>query len=350
MINYKNILEQQLGRDGLSVNVIELKNNHGMTATFMDIGATWLSSQVVVNGKPREMLLGIHSIDDHYRSGACMGATVGRYANRIKNGQISIDGIAHQLVTNQGKHTLHGGDGFHFRRWTIEKVSSSHVTFSLVSEDGDQGFPGEVSVQVTYQLSDDNQLHIDFNATTTKDTYVNLTNHAYFNLSASKQGDALAHQLSINTEYFLPVSNEGIPYGELRAVAKSSFDFRAPKSLASDFMSDEDQNNVKGYDHSFLLKAECLSGEEVAAELVSPEKDVTMQVLTTKPAIQLYTGNYLGGVPKPEGGYYADHAGIALEAQFMPDSPNNPHWPQKSVLLKVGEHYKHSTIYRFLAD
>jgi aldose 1-epimerase len=343
----KERIEAGLASDGQPAKVVELKNSQGMTATFMDIGATWLSATMPVKGQARELLLGVGSVDDYYNHGGCLGSTVGRYANRIKQGQLTIDGETFSLPTNAAGNTLHGGsDGFHKRRWTIEKQTEDKVQFTLVSEDGDQGFPGEVAVLLTYELTELNQVQIHFRAVSTKSTVVNLTNHAYFDLSGGTAEDCLTHSLMVNAPQFLPSDDTGIPFGDLLDVDGTSFDFRTLKPIGHSFKSDEHQVRANGYDHSFLLDRECMSGE-VAAELVSPQGDLSMKVFTTKPAIQVYTGNFLAGSPKREGGEYHNYAGVALETQYMPDSPNHPEWPQPDVVLREEEEYMQSTVYQF---
>ncbi len=343
----KEQFEQGLASDGQPVKVVELKNSSGMTATFMDVGATWLSATMPVKGKTRELLLGVGNVDQYYNHGGCLGSTVGRYANRIKQGKLYIDDTLFELPANAAGNNLHGGpDGFHRRRWNIEKQTADKVQFSLVSEDGDQGFPGEVAVLLTYELTELNQVQIHYRAVSTKPTVVNLTNHAYFDLSGGEADDCLTHTMSLNASKFLPSDDTGIPFGELLDVAGTSFDFTTAKPIGHSFKSDEHQVRANGYDHSFLLDAECMSGE-VAAEVISPQNDLSMKVFTTKPAIQVYTGNFLVGTPKREGGTYENYAGVALETQYMPDSPNHPEWPQPDVVLREEEEYMHTTVYQF---
>lgn len=343
-------MTKEAASDGRPAQVFTLVNAQGTLFSFMDIGATWLSCLVLVEGKAREVLLGVSLMAQHRQQSVYLGATVGRYANRIQAGQFNCQGKVYQLDTNQSGNCLHGGpSGFDQRRWRAEHVDSQTLVFTLRSEDGDQGFPGNLSVQVCYELSDDNELTIRYTATVDKSCPVNLTNHAYFNLMGADRGlDCLAHQLQVNAAYYLPTDENGIPLGELKPVADTGFDFTRSKTICRDFMVDEDQKRTSGYDHSFLLNLECRGGKAVAARVISPDRMITLEVLTTKPAMQLYTGNFLAGTPDRSGGEYLEQAGFALETQFLPDSPNHPQWPQPSCILQPGERYQHSTTYRFI--
>ncbi|MGR6838229.1 galactose-1-epimerase [Aliivibrio wodanis] len=342
-------MTQEAASDGRLAQLFELKNENGMRAVFMDIGATWLSCKVPVKGKLREVLLGQSTMAGFKKQASYMGVTVGRYANRIANGKFKIDGTKYQVDTNQAGNTLHGGtEGFNQRRWSVIEETPNSVEFNLVSPDGDQGFPGELTVNVKYLLTDDNQVVISYNGRTTKSTPVNLTNHAYFNLlGADNEYLALDHILSINASEYVPTTDVGIPKGLWKKVKDTNFDFSDPKVISQDFMLDKDQGNAKGYDHSFVLDKTCTKGE-CAASLTSPDSVVTMHVVTTKPAMQLYTGNWLAGTPNRVGGEYQDYSGIALETQFLPDAPNHPEWDHPNSFLTPEETYRHSTCYQFI--
>lgn len=342
-------MTKEVASDGRLAQLFELKNENGMRAVFMDIGATWLSCKVPVKGQLREVLLGQSSMADFLNQQSYMGVTVGRYANRIANGKFKIDGTKYQVDTNQAGNTLHGGtEGFNQRRWSVIEETPNSVEFNLVSPDGDQGFPGELTVNVKYLLTDDNQVVISYNGRTTKSTPVNLTNHAYFNLlGADNEYLALDHILSINASEYVPTTDVGIPKGLWKKVKDTNFDFSDPKVISQDFMLDKDQGNGKGYDHSFVLDKTCTKGE-CAASLTSPDSLVTMHVVTTKPAMQLYTGNWLAGTPNRVGGEYQDYSGIALETQFLPDAPNHPEWDHPNSFLTPEETYRHSTCYQFI--
>jgi len=243
---------------------------------------------------------------------------------------------------------LHGGkDGWSHRRWEIASQSEQKVAFSIFSADGDQGFPGNVTASVTYELTDDNQVAISYKASTDKTTPLNLTNHAYFNLmGADSDSDILDHKLQVNADYYLPTTSEGIPLGDLVSVENTSFDFRTPKAIGQDLLADEQQKNTNGYDHSYLLDDSCKTGHAVAA-VESSDGSLSMQVFTDKPAIQFYGGNFLAGTPSRSGGEYKIYQGLALETQYLPDSPNHPEWPQESCMTQPGEEYAFNTVYKF---
>lgn len=334
--------------DGQPAKLVELTNATGMKVVFMDIGATWLSCVVPVAGEMREVLLGLSTMEDFKQHGSFLGVTVGRYANRIANSQYSWQGETYHLNGNQGAHCLHGGkDGWSHRRWDIVSKSNQQVEFSIFSADGDQGFPGNATASVTYELTDDNQVVISYKASTDKATPLNLTNHAYFNLLGAESGaDILDHKLQVNADYYLPTTSEGIPLGELASVENTSFDFRTAKTVKQDLLTDEQQKNCKGYDHSFLLDDSCKTGQTVAT-VEAPDGSLSMQVLTDKPAIQFYGGNFLEGTPNRKGSTYKQYQGLALETQYLPDSPNHSDWPQESCFTLPGEEYAFTTVYKF---
>lgn len=338
----------QLAQDGKPAKLVTLSNGQGMQVVLMDIGATWLGCQVPVDGAPREVLLGVSTMADFEAQRCYMGATVGRYANRIADGRFELDGKTVQVATNQAGNCLHGGvEGFDKRRWEIVAQDALSVTFSLYSHDGDQGFPGTLSVDVTYTLSEDNGVTISYSALTDKPTPVNLTNHAYFNLQGAECGeDCLSHHLTLRADKFVPTREDGIPLGDIAPVEGTSFDFRAGKTLAQDVLTDGQQQNAKGYDHSYLFDAARDVNKSVAT-VISPDGRVTMDVFTDKPAMQLYGGNWLAGTPNRSGGEYQDYAGLALETQFLPDTPNHPHWPVPSCILAPGDTYHYFTRYQF---
>ncbi|QKJ86432.1 galactose-1-epimerase [Paramixta manurensis] len=332
--------------DGQPWRITVLRNRNGMVATFMDWGATWLSARVPMkDGSVREALLGCATPSDYLQQSAYLGATVGRYANRIANARLQTAGI--QLVANQGEHQLHGGpQGFDKRRWQIVSQSDSEVHYRLDSSDGDQGFPGTLLVSLRYQLDDDNRLSIIYESQVSKPCPVNLTNHAYFNLDAN-HGDARQHHLQLHADRYLPVDNSGIPRGTLKAVEQTTFDFRQPKTIAQHFLQDDDQRAAKGYDHAFLLNP---SAAQPAAQLWSADRALSLTVRTTAPALQFYSGNYLAGTPAREQGTYNDYQGIALESGFLPDSPNHPEWPQADCWQQPGETRRTVTHYTLTAE
>lgn len=334
--------------DGQPASLIELKNKSGMSITLMDIGATWLSCVLPLGKKGREVLLGTSNMHDFKKMSSYMGVTAGRFANRIALGQFEIDNKKYQVLTNQAGNTLHGGpDGFSSRRWDIASQGTNYVQFGLISPDGDQGFPGNLSVFVTYQLTDDDQVVISYQASTDKATPINLTNHAYFNLQGESSGkDCKSYSLQINADSYLPTNDTGIPLGALAPVIGTGFDFCVEKEIGQDLLADDQQQSPQGYDHSFFLNPQCRNGE-CAATVTTADKKVKMKVYTNKPAIQLYTGNWLAGEKGRKGQEYKTYAGVALETQFLPDSPNHPEWEQESVILRPGEEYSYQTRYGF---
>lgn len=335
--------------DGQPFILTTLKNAAGMTVTFMDWGATWLSALLPLkSGEQRELLLGCQTPQDYLHQGAYLGATVGRYANRIAHASLNIDGKPHPLIANQGEHQLHGGpNGFHARRWQIVKQDEQQVVYQLHSPDGDQGFPGNLDVTLTYRLTADHRLEIEYQAQTDRACPVNLTNHAYFNLDGAGH-DARQQRLQLFADRYLPVDGDGIPSADLTAVAETGMDFRQPKTLQQDLLRDRDQQRVKGYDHAYLLHDTCHGLASPAAHLWSADGKVAMTVFTTAPALQLYSGNYLGGTPARDGGSYQNYAGIALESEFLPDSPNHPEWPQPDCWLQPGQRYQSATHYQLI--
>ncbi|SNY80131.1 galactose-1-epimerase [Enterobacter sp. CC120223-11] len=336
-----------LAPDGLPFRLLTLRNSAGMVVTLMDWGATLLSARIPMkDGSVREALLGCASPEQYPHQAAFLGASVGRYANRIADSRFTLDGVTFELTPSQGPNQLHGGpDGFDKRRWQVVNQNDNSVLFALESADGDQGFPGNLSATAHYRLTNDNRIAIEYRATVDKACPVNMTNHVYFNLDGGLS-DVRQHKLQIAAEAYLPVDDTGIPRAGLKEVAQTSFDFRQPKAIASEFLSDDDQRKVKGYDHAFLLSAKGDLTQD-AATLWSADEKLQLKVRTTAPALQFYSGNYLGGTPSRETQPYADWQGLALESEFLPDSPNHPEWPQPDCVLLPGEEYVSVTEYQF---
>lgn len=353
----------QLAPDGHPVRLIVLRNKQGFSAQFMDWGATWLSCLVPVSksnltssptgtnleSSLREVLLRSPNLAAHLRQTEYLGATVGRYTNRINRAAYpcaelgGLDTV--QLVANDGKNSLHGGlRGFDSRRWQVESCDTTKVTFRLVSADGDQGFPGCLEVRASYELTPDNAVRVTFEASTDKPSPVNLSNHAYFNL-APQYTNVLMHHLQIQADQFVPVCKSGIPRAGLKDVVGTSFDFRAGKRIGQDLLADREQRRVGGYDHGYLLYTDAVNGGLPVATLLAPDAKVQLTMTTTKPALQVYTGNHLGGLLGASGCAYTAHAGIALETEFLPDAPNHPEWPHASSILLPGQRYFHQTTF-----
>ncbi|HIF9496259.1 TPA: galactose-1-epimerase [Photobacterium damselae] len=348
IIKLVQTMAQSPSFDGQPAKLAHLTNASGMTASFMDIGATWLSCTVPMPEGAREVLLRSANMDEHMKQTAYFGSIIGRFANRIAKGQFSVDGVDYQLDINNGENALHGGlVGFDKRRWAIEKQTDNQVCFALRSVDGDQGYPGNLDVMVTYTLDEENQLTILYQAHCDASCPVNLTNHAYFNLAGEGSAfNALEHSLQIKAPYYLPADATAIPTGDYKPVVGNSFDFTSLKLIGSEFLQDEDQKLAAGYDHSFVFSEDIVDGKTPVAKLVSPNQDLTMIVKTTKPAMQVYTGNYLlGSIGASKA--YQNHDGVALETQYFPDSPNKEQWQQRCPLLLPEQTYYHQTCYQF---
>ena len=316
-----------------------LENNY-LKITLSNFGASWLSCIVKHPKGDREVL--ITTMPKRWaEQSAYFGATVGRYANRIANGKYELNGKVYQLAKNNGDNNLHGGvKGANAVEWQVLEQSPQAVKFCYTFADGEEGFGGEVKATVTYRLTD-NQLEVYFDALSDQATPLCLTNHAYFNLDSSTT--IHHHSLQLNASHYLPVSENGIPNGLLKAVDSTSFDFRQPKAIEEDLLADTDQRAVRGYDHAFLIAKEnqnftaCLSVE-----------DLQLCLETSMPAVQLYTGNWLAGQPCGESGVCEDYAGVALEPEFFPDSPNHPELAAFGGISQANEPYHHSVYYRFV--
>jgi len=333
--------------DGRPPILIELAHASGVRLTLMDWGATWLSWRVPVGDSEREVLLGCAELEDYFTQTAYLGATVGRYANRIGHSQFARDGRVYHLTPTQGDVQLHGGpDAFDSRRWRILEQGPEYVVLGIESPDGDQGFPGNLSATVCYRLQADARVSMEYTATVDAPCPVNLTNHAYFNLDGGAT-DVRQHGLLINAHQYLPIDPVMIPLGELAPVAGTGFDFTSTKLIAKDFLADAQQQLASGYDHSYLLDPECRNMAKLAASTVSADGRLTMDLYTTKPALQFYSGNFLKGVPARQDGSYTANQGLALETQFLPDSPNHPEWPQADCWLQPGDVYRHTTVLAF---
>lgn len=311
---------------------IRLARPGGLEVTFMDWGATWLSCRVPVTGEdtPREVLLGHPTPQDYATQPGYLGATVGRYANRIGGAHLlDAAGIRHPLVPHPAgsRHQLHGGpDGFSHRRWQVLEASETTVCFALDSPDGDQGFPGALHAEVTYTLTDAMTLVMDIRATVTAPCPVALTQHAYFNLDA-RHDTVREHTLQLAASRYLPVDAELLPLGGPVPVDATGFDFRQPKPIGRDLGRDAQQQATRGYDHGWLLDDHARGARAPAALLTSSDGRLSMALSTTLPAVQVYTGNYLPHA----------HAGVAMEPGYLADSPAHPEWPQPTVWLQPGQ-------------
>lgn len=329
--------------------VIALTNSNGMKILLSTLGASWISCILPMPNGKRDVLLGSPNMAAQMVQGVYLGATVGRVANRIANGRFSLDGRQYTLTTNQGEHCLHGGeDNFSYRVWRVTQVNQQEAIFSLTSDDGDQGFPGELQAEVRYILTDENKVIIDYRTQVSKRCPVNLTNHAYFNLAGEDSvKTALEHDLQLAATHYLPIDKNGIPTGEWRDVTDTFFDFRRKKRIGYDFLQDDDQKAAGGYDHAMIFDPELTDGEKIVASVFSPDGDVRMDIATTMPSMQIYTGNYLISVPG-KSRYYTPFSGIALETQFPPDAVNHPEWgEQYNGVSQPNQVYHQKTSYQF---
>ena len=342
-------------RRGESVSLYTLKNPHGMELTVTNYGGIIVSLRVPDRGgKLDDVVLGYDSLADYERSSPYFGAIIGRYGNRIARGRFTLDGRAYTLATNNGPNHLHGGvRGFDKVVWEAAPFErrggdSVGLVFRHTSPDGDEGYPGTLRATVTYTLTGKNELIFDYHATTDRATPVNLTQHSYFNLAGDGKGDILGHVVTINADRFTPVDSTLIPTGEIRSVAGTPFDFRTPTPIGARIEQNDQQLRYgPGYDHNFVLNKSGKQGEPtLAARVLEPTSGRVMEIYTTEPGLQFYSGNFLDGTLRGKKGVVYKHRyGFAMETQHFPDSPNKPAFP--STILRPGEEYRSRTIYRF---
>lgn len=338
--------------DGQAIDLYTMTNSHGMQVAIMNYGGIVVSLKVPDRaGHFDDVVLGFDNLDGYLKPEPYFGALIGRYGNRIGHAQFTLDGKTYHLPKNDGDNTLHGGTkGFDKRVWTAREAGSRPPALELtyLSKDGEEGFPGNLSVTVTYTLTDANELKIDYVAKTDKDTVLNLTNHSYFNLAGQGNGDILGDQIMINADRFTPVDAGLIPTGELKSVAGTPFDFRKSAVIGAHINDNNEQLKLgKGYDHNFVLNRNG-SGLSLAARVTEPRTGRVMEVLTTQPGVQFYTGNFLDGTIHGKGGkVYGHRYALCLETQHFPDSPNKPSFP--TTELKPGQTYHQTTVYRFSA-
>jgi len=333
--------------EGKEVDLYTLTNANGLKASVMTYGGILVSLEVPDrNGKLEDIVLGYDSLGEYLKKNPYFGAIVGRYANRIAEGRFSLRGVQYRLAKNDGENHLHGGNkGFDKVVWNAESIkldSAVGVKLSYLSKDGEEGYPGNLSCSVEYLLTNRNEFTVNYHATTDKPTVVNLTHHSYFNLAGQGNGDILGHELMVNAEKFTPVGKGLIPTGELKSVKGTPMDFMTATAIGAQI------GNVEGgYDHNYVLTGEGGS-LKLAARVYEPSSGRVMEIFTTEPGIQFYSGNFLGGGMRGKfGRLYQKHGGFCLETQHFPDSPNKPNFP--SVVLNPGEQYAHRTIHRFSA-
>jgi aldose 1-epimerase len=335
--------------DGTVVDLYIMTSEKGMEVKITNYGGIIMSIKTPDrSGKLGDVVLGYETLEAYLKRNPFFGCIVGRYGNRIAKATFSLNGVEHNLARNSGENHIHGGvKGFDKKVWVANPVSRADgvaLELNYLSKDGEEGYPGNLSVKVTYTLNNNNELKIDYLATTDKDTIVNLTNHSYFNLAGD--GDILGHEVMINADRFTPVAAGLIPTGELRSVKGSPLDFLKPVAIGARIDSQEEQMALgRGYDHNYVLNHK--PGElGLAAQVYEPKTGRVMEVYTTEPGVQFYTGNNLDGSITGKGGQaYVRRSGFCLETQHFPDSPNRPQFP--STVLKKGEKYQTTTSFKF---
>jgi len=340
---------------GQPVDLYVLTNKSGAQASITNYGGAVVSLKMPDrNGKLADVVLGYDTVDGYVNDKAYFGALVGRYGNRIGHAQFVLDGKTFTLAKNNGDNSLHGGvKGFNKALWTAKILPAKDgqsLELSYLSKDGEEGFPGNLRVSVVYTLTDTNALRIEYSATTDKKTVVNLTNHSYFNLAGQGNGDILGHLLTIQADQFTPVDADLIPTGELRDVMDTPFDFRKATAIGARIDQPDEQLKLGGgYDHNFVLRMSMDHGEFLAARVLEPASGRVMEVWTTEPGVQFYTGNFLDGKTVGKGGVaYPKRSAFCLETQHFPDSPNQPKFP--STVLNAGARYHTVTTYKFSVE
>lgn len=331
-----------------SLQVFELVNRKGMKLTATNFGGKVISLWVPDrNGVLTDIVLGYDDVHHYLQGNPHFGALIGRFANRIANGRFAMNGNVYQLTINNRNNALHGGsNGFHNVCWKVEESASAYLRLSYLSQAGEEGYPGNLKVVVEYVLADDNEFIIEYQAQTDAATLVNLTHHSFFNLAGEGQGNILHHELVINASRFCPVDANLIPTGQLQLVKGTAFDFESPRLIGALIdASDEQLVRGNGYDHNWVLN-KANRELSLAARVFEPTSGRAMEVFTTEPGIQFYSGNFLDGSDKGKGGKsYGFRSAFCLEAQHFPDSPNQPSFP--STILQPGEIYRQTTVHRF---
>jgi len=334
--------------DGKQTHLYTLKNKNGMIATLTNYGAHLVSLTVPdKTGKLTDVVVGFDDIDGYKNSlSAYYGATIGRYGNRIARGHFTLDGKGYDLFINNAPNTLHGGKkGFNDVVWDAKQLNDHSIAFTYLSKDMEEGYPGNLDCKVTYELTDDNAVKISYEATTDKPTIVNLTNHSYFNLDGIGSGTILNHLVEFKAANYTPVDATSIPTGKIAPVAGTPFDFTKPATIGSRInVADEQLKNGQGYDHNFVLDKHDINSP--VATVTGDKSGIKMQIFTTEPGLQFYSGNFMKGSNTMLGGKKDEYrSAFAMETQHYPDSPNQPSFP--STVLRPGQVYKTVTIYKF---
>ena len=351
-----DVRKQSFGKtgDGRPVDLYTLTNSKGMEVRAMTYGGIIVSLRVPdKTGKLDDVVLGHDALDGYLVNPPYFGVIVGRYANRIGNATFTLDGVKYTLAKNDGPNSLHGGvNGFNKQVWEakpFKDASGVGVAFSYLSKDGEEGYPGNLKVKVSYVLTDENQLVIDYEATTDKATPLNLSQHSYFNLAGEGSGDILGHHLMLNADRFTPVDKTLIPTGEIRPVQGTPLDFTQPTAIGARINDNYEQLVVgRGYDHNFVINRK-EDGLILAARVHEPTSGRVLEVFTTEPAVQFYSGNFLDGtITGKHGHVYKQRNGFCLETQHYPDSPNHPDFP--STILRPGATFHSQTVFKFSAQ
>ena len=340
----------EMNVEGAKTHLYTLRNAAGTEVAITNYGAKIVSLMVADRtGRMTDVVLGHNTIEEYLHSEEpYFGAICGRYANRIARGRFTLDSVTYdRLAINNGPNALHGGlRGFNAVVWDARKVDDCTLELRYISADGEEGYPGELSTTVTYHLTQDNAVEIGYHAVTTKPTVLNLTNHSYFNLSGAGDPSIADHTLEINADAYLPTDETAIPYGPAARVADTPFDFRIPHTVGARIGDDDEQLRFgRGYDHTYILNKQ---GEELsfAARTSSPKTGIVMEVYTTQPGVQLYTGNWMtGNFAGKMGHHYPMRSALCLETQHYPDAPNHADYP--TTVLRPGEEFRHRTIFKF---
>lgn len=346
-----NIKKEFWGRtqEGEEISIYILENTNGMSAKISDFGGIVVSLMVPdKNGRIDDVVLGYDKPEDYFRKGPYFGAAIGRHANRIEGAVFELNGTVYNVAMNDGKNHLHGGNkGFDKVLWNsaiIYDGKNDALELIYLSKDGEENYPGNLEVKIIYALTDKNELKIDYYAVSNKDTVVNLTNHSYFNLSGHSSGTIREHYMMINADKFTAINDECIPTGEIREVTGTPMDFTRPVQVGKGLESTEQQIAYgQGYDHNWILN---VSGKlpEKAVEVIDYNSGRALEVYTTKPGVQFYSGNFLDGSRGKGGAVYDKWAGLCLETQYFPNSLKHAHFP--SSILRKNEEYRHTTIYK----
>ena len=338
-------------RAGAEAFTYEIANSKGIKAVITDFGATVVSLFVPgKDGKVRDVVLGYDDAATYERQGCYFGAIIGRYANRISDAKVTIDGVEYQLEANDNENTLHSGsNGISHKLWDVKNYTDNAITLEIVSRDLEQGFPGNVTIQVTYEITEDNELAISYHAVSDKTTTINMTNHCYFNLNGHESGVVYDQTLQLQASHYTPMkSPKAIPTGEIRPVEGTPFDFRVAKPIGQDIKAEDEQLKfANGYDHNFAID-KTTNGIERVATAYCPESGIQMDVLTDMVGIQLYTANFIVGEVGKNNVTYVDNGAFCLETQYFPNSINEPNF--LTPITKAGETFETKTLYKFTVE